>query len=168
MRVRIVVADQAEARFYDGMGFARPLNVVGRLTNPAGRLREQDIVSDRPGRVFGHAANPNRRRGATPRHSSGPENGARRHAVEVFTRRIAAELTRACGAGRFDALVIVAGARLLGLLRAALPAHVRGKITATVIKDIVHQPAEDVLAYLPRDVFAGTLRFEAAPRALPR
>lgn len=168
MRVRIVVADQAEARFYEAIGFGRPLSVVGRLLNPAGRLREQDMVSDRPGRVFDRAANPQRRRGASARHSSGPEHSARRPAVEVFTRRIAAELDRARRTGRLDSLVIVAGARLMGQLRAALPAEVRAKITASVLKDIVHHPAEDVMDYLPRDVFVGRLRLEPAPRAAPR
>ena len=168
MRVRIVVADQAEARFYDAMGFGRPLTVAGRITNPAGRQHERDLVSDRPGRVFERAADPRHRRGASARHSSGPEHSARRHSVEVFTRRIGAELERAWRARRFDSLVIVAGARLMGRLRAALPAGVRAKITGSVLKDIVHRPAEDVLPYLPRDVFAGNVRFEPAPRRAPR
>ncbi|HTU67568.1 MAG TPA: host attachment protein [Steroidobacteraceae bacterium] len=168
MRVRIVVADQTEAHFYDAIGFGRALNAVGRLANPAGRQREQDLVSDRPGRVFERAADPHRRRGASARHASGPEHAARRQAVDRFARRIAAELERGWRADRFDAVVLVAGASLLGRLRAALPAHVRAKLAATVVKDIVHHPAEDVLAYLPRSVFTGPLPFTPAPRAAPR
>jgi hypothetical protein len=34
MLTRIVVADQAEARFYDAIGFAHPLRFVGALSNP--------------------------------------------------------------------------------------------------------------------------------------
>jgi len=168
MRVRIVIADQAEARFYDAIGFGRPLIPAGSLMNPAGRLHEQDLVSDRPGRVFERAADPHRRRGASARHASGPEHVARRHSVEVLTRRIAAELERAWRAQRFDSLVVVAGARLMGQLRAALPAAVRAKIATSVLKDIVHHPAEDILSYLPRHAFTGKLRFEPAPRRAPR
>ena len=77
MRVRIVVADQTEARFYDGMGFVRPLIQVGLLTNPTGRMRDQDLVSDRPGRVFERAADPHHRRGegADGQHPGPVENG---------------------------------------------------------------------------------------------
>lgn len=168
MRIRIVVADQAEARFYDCMGFAGPLVPAGTFLNAAGRARERDLVSDRPGRIFGQNADARRRRGATVRHSSGPEHTARRHAVELFARRIGMELDRARRARRYDAVVLVAGAALLGKLRAALPAAVREKVAATVVKDIVHHPAVDVMAYLPRDIFTGKLRFESAPRSAPR
>lgn len=167
MRVRIVVADQTEARFYDGMGFGRPLIQVGLLTNPTGRMRDQDLVSDRPGRVFERAADPHRRRGASARHSSGPEHVARRHAVEVFARRIGAELDRAGRARRFDAVVIVANATLLGRIRAALPPQVRALVTATVVKDLRQHTIAEVMDHLPRDVFAGRVRFEPARRSAP-
>ena len=53
-RIRIVVADQAEAIFYDAASLqARPTEVA-RISDPVAHLHEQDLVSDRPGR--GHAS----------------------------------------------------------------------------------------------------------------
>ena len=56
MLTRIVVADQAEARFYDTLGFSHPLKFAGVLTNPIAHLRDQDLTSDRPGRIFNSSA----------------------------------------------------------------------------------------------------------------
>ena len=142
MRICIVVADQAEARFYDTLGFARPLKLTGVLTNPAAHLRDQDLTSDRPGRIFNSSAAPGRRRGATTRHATGGEGKPRRHATQLFARRVAAELDRARRAGRFERIVLVAAPAFLGELRAALPAAVRPYVGATLAKDIVqhHMP----------------------------
>lgn len=167
MRVRIVVADQTEARFYDALGYGRTLVEQGVLRNPSGRAHERDLVSDRPGRVFERAADAHRRRGASARHSSGSERTARRHTVEVFARRIGAELDRARRARRYEALVLVAGPAFLGRLRAALPAAVRALVSTTVPKDVVHQAPAELRAYLPRSVFTGVPAFEPAKRAAP-
>ena len=67
MRIRIVVADQAEARFYDTEPAEVRLRASGQMVNPDARLHERDLVSDRPGRVFDHAAPPGGRRGAVAR-----------------------------------------------------------------------------------------------------
>jgi protein required for attachment to host cells len=150
---RIVVADQTEARFFDSRGFALPLLPAGSLRNPGGRMRERDLVSDRPGRVFNSARAAHRRRGATTRHASGGEHPARRHLQQVFARRTALELERARQAHRFDRLVVVAPPEFLGRIRAALPAGLRAKLVASIPRDLVHLDA-DVRAYLPRHVFA--------------
>ena len=48
--IRIVVADQAEAIFYDlGSLKAHPIE-VGRISDPAAHLHDRDFSSDRPGR----------------------------------------------------------------------------------------------------------------------
>ena len=168
MRMRIVIADQAEARFYDAEGFGRRFAGSGSLRNPAGRLHERELGTDRPARVFERAAIPGRRRGASARHASGGEQVQRRHSVALFARRIGAELERSSRARPFDALVLVAGPRFLGLLRRSLPATVREKVIATVPKDIVHQEAEDLLKYLPRNLFSSLARLPGARRTTAR
>ncbi|HET9473201.1 MAG TPA: host attachment protein [Steroidobacteraceae bacterium] len=165
MRIRIVVADQAEARFYDALAFARPFKFTGALTNPVAHLRDQDLTSDRPGRVFNSAAVPGRRRGASARHSTGDERTPRRHATHLFALRVAAELERARRAGRFERLVLVAAPAFLGELRAALPTALRPYVTATVAKDIVHHADSDVRRYLTRAMFNAPTGFSPAKRA---
>jgi protein required for attachment to host cells len=144
LRISIVVADQAEARFYETLGFTRPLRFTGALDNPAAHLRDQ---------------------GAVVHHSRGGENTPRRHATHLFARRVAAELARARRAGRFERAVLVAAPAFLGELRAALPASVRPYVMATVAKDIVHHAVHDVRRHLTRAMFIAPSGFPAALRA---
>jgi protein required for attachment to host cells len=162
---RIVVADQSEARFYEALGFAHPLKFAGALTNPIAHLRDQDLTSDRPGRVFNGASASGRRRGASLRHSTGGEQTPRRHATHLFARRIAAELERARRAGRFGRLVLIAAPAILGELRAALTPAVRPCVVSTVVKDVVHHRTSDLRRYLPRSTFTEPTGFSVARRA---
>ena len=165
MLTRIVVADQAEARFYDAIGFAHPLRLVGALSNPTAHLRDQDLTSDRPGRVFKGSSAPGRRRGATLRHSTGGEHTPLRHAAHFFAQRIAAELESARRAGRFGRLVLIAAPAILGELRAALTPAVRRCVVSTVVKDVVHRRTSDLRRYLPRATFTEPTGFVVARRA---
>jgi len=152
MRIRIVVADQAEATFYDIEHLAEGLHAAGRLEHPEAHLHDRDLVSDRPGRVFDHAPTPGHRRGATAHHGTGGERSPHKHEAHVFARHVAEELARQ--APGFDRLVLMAGPEMLGLLREALNDTTRAKLVAEVGKDLAHQPSSAVLEHLPRTAFA--------------
>jgi protein required for attachment to host cells len=147
MATRIVVADQGEARFYDRAGSA--LRAVGSLENPAAHLHNRDFKSDRQGRIFSRVRAAGQRRGTVARHAAGGERSPRKRAAELFAKRIARELSAASRAGDFDGLVLVAGPAFLGLLRAALPKHVKAAVIAEVAKDLVHLPKTALRAHLP-------------------
>lgn len=147
MVTRIVVADQGDARFYDRAGAA--LRPAGTLENPAANLHDRDLKSDRPGRVFDRAPAAGQRRGTVARHAAGGERSPRKRAAELFAKRIARTLSAAARAGDFDGLVLVAGPAFLGLLRAALPKHVKAVVIAEVAKDLVHLPKTALRAHLP-------------------
>lgn len=149
MRIRIVVADQAEARFYDTQPPGKALRPSGRLLDPAARLRDRERASDRPGRVFDRAPLPNMRRGAVSHHDTGGERSARRFAAVAFARRIAQQLDHARRQGRFERLVLMASPRFLGVLRRALPPRLGACVSAAVPKDLVHQSESRVRAHLP-------------------
>ena len=149
MRVRIVVADQAEARFFDLEPPATTLQVSGRLLDPSARLHERERVSDRPGRVFDRAPAAGARRGAVAHHDTGGERSARRESTVVFVRRIVAQLEQAHQQGRFERLVLMAQPRVLGMLRATLPVQLERCVVAEVHKDLVHQGDEAVRAHIP-------------------
>jgi protein required for attachment to host cells len=163
---RIVVADQSEARFYDTLGFAHPLKFAGALSNPIAHLRDQDLTSDRPGRVFDGAAAPGRRRGASARHATGGERTPRRHATHLFAQSIAAELERARRAGRYGRLVLIAAPAILGELRDVLTPGVVPCVVSTVAKDVVHRRTSDLRRYLPRSTFTEPTGFTLARRAI--
>jgi protein required for attachment to host cells len=148
MVIRIVAADQGQARFYDvaRTGTLRP---AGSLDNPAAHLHDRDLKSDRPGRVFDRAPAAGQRRGTVARHAAGSDRSPRKHQAELFAKRIARELGAASRAGDFDGLVLVAGPSFLGLLRAALPKRLRSDVVAEVPKDLVHLPKPALQSRLP-------------------
>jgi protein required for attachment to host cells len=152
MRVRIVVADQAEARFYDITPPASELRPCGSLSDEAAHLHDRELVSDRPGRVFDHAAAPGARRGAVAHHSTGGERHPRKHEAQNFAHRIAQRLETDERSGSFDRMVVIAGPPFLGTLRAALPQALRGKLAAEVPKDLVHVDLEQLRRHLPREM----------------
>jgi len=154
MKLRIVVADEANARIYDlerrtdllpGRGI---LQVAGSLADPDAHLHDRDFKSDRPGRKDDHAALHGGRRGATAHHGVGGETRPRAHEAVLFAHRIAARLEQDRASGAPEHLVLVAGPRFLGLLREALPAAMRHQVTDEIHKDLVHEPAEHLQAHL--------------------
>ena len=108
MRIRIVVADQSEALFYETDRFDVPLQLVGRLTDPKAHLHDRDFKSDRPGRVFDHAPAAGQRRGAVAHHGTGGERRPRKHETLLFARRIGQVLKTAHQQGDFDRLILMA------------------------------------------------------------
>jgi protein required for attachment to host cells len=149
MNVRIVVANESGALLYDLKDATKALQFTGKLSNPRARLHDRDLVSDRPGRRPDHAPVQSGRRGASPHHATAGAHEAHEHEVESFARQVAHELEVAGVAGQFDRLVIMAGPKFLGMLRALLPASVSSALVAEVPKDLVNQPVHAIREHLP-------------------
>ena len=145
MNVRVLVADEREANFFDAHNVASPLEMCGTMVNDAATLRDRDLESDRPGRGFNPAA--------PGRHGVYGERSTRRHEMEMFAKEIARAIDDARARNEFERLVIVAGPRMLGWLREALPAPTRAVVVAEVIKDIVHDDVEAIREVVPREAF---------------
>jgi protein required for attachment to host cells len=156
MRVRVVVADQSEAKFYELKHRPDALQLVGRLLDPLAHLHDRDFKSDRPGRVFDHAPLSGGRRGATAHHAVGGERRPRRHEAKEFARQIAGALERGQRNRDFDAIIVIAGPPFIGLLRDALSDSVRSMVVAEITKDLVHQTTRAVIKHLPPRPFAVT------------
>jgi protein required for attachment to host cells len=148
MSLRIVLADQSEARFYDFERSDAPLRLAGRLTDHNARLHDRDLKSDRPGRVFDHAPTGMRRRGAVGHHATGGERTPRKHEAQLFARHIGRELETARQAQRFDRLVLMAGPRFLGTLRSELPAAISALVSHELPKDLLHEPESAIREHL--------------------
>jgi protein required for attachment to host cells len=153
MRIRIVVANQAEAAFYDLRSREAEPRFTSRLTDPLAHLHDRDFKSDRPGSFSNHASLGGGRRGATGHHGTGGERRPRKHEAVLFAGRIAEQLEQARRGGEFDRLVVMAAPAFLGLLRKALPAAVRLHVAAEVGKDLVNEPPESVQAHVPEEAF---------------
>jgi protein required for attachment to host cells len=159
MKIWIVVADEREALFYDvgnarsrlervanvdedgrvrGAGYALAL----KITNPHARP-DRELETDRPGRAFSSSTG--------QRHGIDGERSSRRRDQEEFVKRICDEIERARHAGNFDRLVLAAGPRMLGLIRAGLSAPSRATVAAEVAKDLIRFEADELMEHLPRE-----------------
>jgi protein required for attachment to host cells len=140
-RIRIVVADQAEAIFYDAPSLeARPTE-VGRISDPVAHQHDRELASDRPGRSYESVG------GA--RHAIERENDPRRQEAVRFARRISCRLDDALRKGEFDELIVVAGPPFLGLIRNELSRPARERVVHEIRKDLVHGPVEALRRHLP-------------------
>jgi protein required for attachment to host cells len=124
---RIVVADRAEARFFD-LVTRHSIRPVGQLSHPDSRLYDRDLKSDRP-----HDGN------QTPRE----------HEAGMFAHEISATLGRDHAARRFERLMLVASPTFLGTLRSVLPKGLREAVVAEVPKDLVHESEHALKSRLP-------------------
>ena len=146
MIVRIVVADEREASFFDAENVKAPLELASKLENPNGRAQRRDLESDRAGRSFDSTS--------AHRHAMDGERHSRRwHEQIEFARKIVEEIDHGRVTHQFDRLVLIAGPRMLGLIRDALPAQTGPLIAAEVPKDLAHMDETAIREYVPKEAF---------------
>lgn len=143
--VRLVIADEREASFFDLASSRADLRARGALTSDAAGLKDRDLESDRPGRGA-HRVTPSR-------HAIDGERSAERHEAEQFARQVARAIDAARVRHEFDRLVIMAAPRMLGLLREALPDSCRPVVAAEIPKDFGRQDEKTIREAVPREVF---------------
>lgn len=163
MTLRIVIADQSEARFLDVLSRhaladpATELTLSERLTDPAAHLHDRDFKSDAPGRGFERGPLRGGRRGAAAHHSVGEDHPHDREA-QLFARRIIESLEAAQRRAAFDQLVLVAEPHFLGLLRPFLSAPLSAALIAEVHKDLGHEQGPHLREHLIASLGLATAR----------
>lgn len=145
MNVRVVVAGEREASFFDLAAAQALPEARGAMLNDAPGRKDRDLETDRPGRRFGGTHG--------NRHAVDGERSAQRHEAEQFAREVARALDNARSRNEFDRLVLIAAPRMLGLLREALPHACRCVIAAQVPKDFVRHDASTIRDVVPREAF---------------
>lgn len=113
---------------------------IAELPNEHGRLRNQDLDSDRPGRTFS--------RTTAARHALEPGETSHDLIAERFARDLAEHLAHARMAGKFERLMLVAEPRLLGMLRAALDPVTARCVIGSVNKDLQAVEVRDLAEHL--------------------
>lgn len=143
MRERwIVVASRTVADIYTLSPTKETLVPVAHFENPQGRLHDQALEADRPGRAFDSAG-----RG---RHAMSTEVSASEHVADRFAAEIAAALESARCRNALAAVTLVAEPTFLGRLKAALDDETEQLVTATLEKGLTDLPAPDLLLHLRR------------------
>lgn len=135
-----LIADGARARVVHRQEFASGYTTELELESIEAHRPSREIGSDRPGRV-GESASP-------ARHAMEPRQDPHEAAKKAFLHEVAAALDRIDG--NFDRLVLVAPARVLPELRAALPPRLREKVSEELAKDLTRTPIGELGEHLPK------------------
>ena len=136
----ILIAHRAGARIFENDGPGKGLRRIEDIPHPAGRLKNREIGSDKPGRSFdSHGVG---------RHALGKEHDPVETVAQEFARALAARLDSGRTKNAYGKLVLVVEPRFLGMLRAALPAHTAALVSATIEKNLGHVADHDLAAHL--------------------
>ena len=130
-RCYVVAGDSAEARIFLTQSRFGAWTEIATLTNPEATKREQDLLTDKPGRVFDSFGK--------GRHSMAPGESGRQHEKHRFAHEVARALGKRMLAGDFSRLVLIAEPTFLGYLRQELSPDLR--------KTIVFELAMNPTAY---------------------
>jgi protein required for attachment to host cells len=135
----VVVAHRAGARIYENHGPGKGLKMVQEIPHPEGRLQNQEINTDRPGRAFDSG-------GPGSRHGMSEQVSATEHVADVWAKHLAETLETARTQNRFERLVLVAEPGFLGVLQHTLRKPTSDLLVGTVKKDLAHAGHQDVAA----------------------
>jgi len=136
----VVVADQSKARIFTVDDPHGPLQQVDELEHPEARKREQELISDRPGRSFDS--------NGQGRHAMGTSVEPKKEEAIRFAKQVAEYLQAAHHEGRFNRLLLVAGPPLLGLLRDKLKS-LSGVNVTEIEKNLGQYDALEIRKRLP-------------------
>ena len=137
----IVVAHGTGATVYTVERPTGPLVSVRTFRNPAGALKNRDLLADRPGRAFDSAG--------TGRHAMSSEVEPVEQEVLRFAQHLADELRAGRVAREYDALLLIAGPDFLGQLRAALDDETRALVSFELDKNLAHEDPKEIRQRLP-------------------
>ncbi|WP_298975374.1 host attachment protein [uncultured Roseobacter sp.] len=132
----VVLANARAARALENRGPGKglvDLNGMNWLAEPA------TVPRDRAG--VGHSS-------AGPGISAVEQSDPQIHADKRFAQTVSEKLSKAFTAKKFDRLVIVAGPRMMGLMRSSLDHRVRASVTGEIAKDLSALPLDVVETHL--------------------
>jgi protein required for attachment to host cells len=144
MIVRVIVADESEARFFDTTGLGMPIVPRGVARNEFSKRHDKELETDREGRGLGRSGQ---------RHGVDAERSTERHELENFARAVAGRIEDDRVIHAFERLVLIAGPRMLGLLRQSLTDSSRNSVAAEIPKDLSHGGDQAMREAIPPEVF---------------
>lgn len=136
-----VVADRTVARIFESSGRFAKLSPITALTNPDGRLKSQELVSDGPGRISAEKAPGNRS-------TYGDRETPREQVMLHFSKEVAQLLKQGLNDHKYEKLRLVAEPQTLGRIRNALDKEVVEAIEESLAKDLAQLPDTTVEARL--------------------
>ena len=136
----LVVANSSFAKIFK-LEKKESLIEVESFEHPESRLRDSDLVSDKPGRGFESVGQ--------ARHAMESQSSPKHQEFINFAKQLAHYLESARNKGEYERLYIAASPVLLGLLRQALHPATTKLLRGEVDKDMTHMNPNEILTHLP-------------------
>lgn len=129
----VLVADASRARLFQYDGFGAAIKLLKEWTHDGSRLKNHDLLSDRPGRVMQSHGGPHPGHGS----HSGMEKAHSPKEVEHehFARELQHELEHSLSVNAYGRLILVANPEFLGMLRHVASPQVLKHTVASLDKD---------------------------------
>ena len=132
-----VADDSSRARILSAQNRVQPPTDIEALAHPEGRMKSQDLTTDRPGRTNDSSGD--------GRHGMEPPD-LHHHHQEVFAKEIVDYLEKGRNSGKFARLALVAPPAFLGVLRQKMNGHLGKLVSHTVQKNLLEQDNETIRA----------------------
>jgi protein required for attachment to host cells len=127
----ILVANASLAKLYENLGPNKGLRLVKELLHPESRLKNSELVTDRPGSM----GSPVSGRGAKQ-----PQTMPKDHEAKVFAQRIAQELYKGRTNNAYGRAIVFAPPNFMGMLNGVLDQPTAQLISDRFEKDYTKSP----------------------------
>ncbi|WP_018954464.1 host attachment protein [Thioalkalivibrio sulfidiphilus] len=141
MTTWVIVADASRARIFSAEKSFSALQEVEDISHPEGRLHDQDLNSDRPGRAFDSTGD--------GRHAMGKEVPPKKQEAVRFAKVLCDRLNNARATGVFEKLYIVAAPAFLGTMRQCMNSVTQKSIVGELDKNLTTHDVDTIRSHLP-------------------
>ena len=141
-KIWVVVADEAKARILSTSKLTEPLVEVQSLSSSEAYDREQDLVSDKPGRGSNGSGQ--------GKHAMDEKTTHKEQYAIRFAKELADFLEKNQQKKTYMKLIIVAAPRFLGLLRKELGKGVTELVSLEIDKDLTMMEPQAIREHLPQ------------------
>lgn len=131
----ILVANASLARLYENLGPNKGLKLVKELIHPESRLKNSELVTDRPGAM----ASTGNGQGAKL-----PQTEPKTHEAKVFAQELAQELYQGRTQNAFRRAIVFAPPAFMGMLNAVIDTPTAQLVTDRFEKDYTKSPEPQI------------------------
>ena len=135
----VLVANSSIARLFH-LETLQKLNEINQFEHPESRLKNMDLVSDKPGRDFESFNN--------TRHAMEQKTMPKKLEAFQFAKHLAEYLEQASERGKYDELMLIAGPTFLGVLRETISPNLAKLIKKEIDKDLTQLTPKEILSHL--------------------
>jgi protein required for attachment to host cells len=137
----VINANSAVCRMYRYDIHPVQLILLKELNHPENKLKNQDLISDKPGHYQAHDI-------SHIRGAYSPHMDAKEIELDNFCREIARELNHVRAENAYEKLIVIAAPHMNGCLFEHLDKHVKELVVNNIKKDLLHLKDQGLLDFL--------------------